>query len=269
VKFHLDYSGGYGSFGTGYWRKIARHNVCGPYTGPELAWKVVACTTRSGQNWALQRWQRALPNSGKRATASERAPELQVSHWTGPVPVLWLKWDWVYRGTYDHLYGKYSYRGQAVHGFGNNGVGNPTDSYGRNIYVDTLDPPAWRTGYRQAGGWMRFNGFLSHHPRGNFCAGVFGNMFGRGPAGRGRAYRATAMGPGVTPIVEWEGPGPGHYEPGDFATRSGGLPDHNTLPFGRALVSAYLFSPLLDKQFTAEEQAVAGSGDTCYKSAGF
>jgi len=269
VKFRLDYSGGYGSFGSGYWKQIVKHNVCGPYTGPPLAWKVVACTTKSGENWAVQSWQRGLPNSGLKPHSSlQSAHELHVSHWTGPLPVLWLKWDWVYGGRYDHLYGKFSYRDEAVHGFGNNGVGNPTDSYGRNIYVDTLDPPAWTTGYRQAGGWMRFNGFLAHNPRGNFCAGVFPNMFGRGPAGRGSAYRATAMGPGVTPIVMWDGPGPGRYQPGGFASRGdGGPPNYNSMPAG-PLGSMLGYSKAYDQTFAPEERAVAGSGDSCYKSAG-
>ena len=142
VKFNLDYSGGYGSFGTGYWKSIAANNVCGPYTGPPLAWKVVACTTPNGQNWALQAWQRLLPNSGEKPkSALQSAWELQVSHWTGPLPVLWLKWDWIYNGRFDHLYGKFSYNGVAVHGFTHTSAGNPTDSYGRNVYVDTLDPP--------------------------------------------------------------------------------------------------------------------------------
>ena len=267
VKFHIDYSGGYGSFGSGFWKTIVKHNVCGPYTGPALAWKVVACTTKSGQNWALQSWQRELPNSGLKPHSSEQAAhELQVSHWTGALPVLWLKWDWVY-GKYDHLYGKFSYRDEAVHGFGNNGVGNPTDTYGRNIYVDTLKPPAWTTGYKQAGGWMRFNGFLAHNPRGNFCAGVFTNLFGRGPAGRGSAYRATAMGPGVTPIVMWQGPGPGQYRPGGFAPRADGGLNYNSLPAG-PLGSVLAYSRNYDQSFTSEEQAVAGSGDSCYKAAG-
>jgi hypothetical protein len=117
---------------------------------------------------------------------------------------------------------------------------------------------------------MRFNGFLAHNPRGNFCAGVFSNLFGRGPAGRGSAYRATAMGPGVTPIVMWEGPGPGRYQPGGFGTRGdGGPPNYNSIPAGPlGKVFAYHYTHANDQQFTQEEQAVAGSGDSCFKSAG-
>ncbi len=32
-------------------------------------------------------------------------------------------------------------------------------------------------------------------------------------------YRATAMGPGVTPIVEWQGGPPGDYRTGGFPSR--------------------------------------------------
>jgi len=33
-RFRYDYSGGSGSFGAGYWKRMK--NVCGPYTGPDL-----------------------------------------------------------------------------------------------------------------------------------------------------------------------------------------------------------------------------------------
>jgi hypothetical protein len=266
VKFKLDYSGGYGSFGTGYWKQIVKHDVCGRYTGPPLHWLVVACTMPNGQHWAVQSWQRMLPNSGKSPkTAIQRARELHVSHWSGPLPVLWLKWDWEYGGAYQHLYGKFSYRDVAVHGFGATSTGNPTDSYGRNIYVDTLDP-SWSTGYRQAGGWMRFNSFLAHNSHGNFCAGLFGNMFGRVPKANGSEYRASAMGPGVTPIVYWQGPPPGSYRPGGFPVRDNGQPDYNAMP-SYAGSPFHQYSKTFDQTFTSEQQAVAGAGDSCYRSA--
>lgn len=269
VRFKVDYSGGYGSFGTGYWKQIVRHDVCGRYAGPALHWLVVACTMPNGQSWAVQSWQRMLPNSGEKPTKSlQSAHELQISHWSGALPVLWLKWDWVYGGHYQHLYGKFSYHGVAVHGFGATPQGNPTDSYGRNIYVDSLDPSAWTSGYRQAGGWMRFNSFLAHNSHGNFCAGLFGNMFGRGPKADGREYRASAMGPGVTPIVYWQGPPPGSYQPGGFPLRDNGQPDFNSMPTYPFNPHAG-YSPGYDRSFTGEEQAIAGAGDSCYKSAGY
>jgi len=64
--------------------------------------------------------------------------------------------------------------------------------------MDTLNPP-WKTGYRQVGGWYRFNAFLTHRPHGDFCPGVYGSIAGvptRPKPGRGSEYRITANGPG-------------------------------------------------------------------------
>ena len=44
------------------WR--AFQNACGPYTGPELAYKVFACTAPDGTHWALQAWMREVKNYG-------------------------------------------------------------------------------------------------------------------------------------------------------------------------------------------------------------
>ncbi len=52
---------------------------------------------------------------------------------------------------------------------------------------------------RYGSGWHRENGFLSQRPTGIFC-------YALGPShGKGTKYRATAFGPGVTPIVSWVG----------------------------------------------------------------
>ena len=47
------------------------------------------------------------------------------------------------------------------------------------------------------------NGFLVHRPTGVFCYGFYRHE-GR-PSGEGTRYRATVIGPGVTPDVTWEG----------------------------------------------------------------
>ncbi len=39
-------------------------NACGRYSGPPLAWFVTGCTMPDGSHWALQAWQRGLPNLG-------------------------------------------------------------------------------------------------------------------------------------------------------------------------------------------------------------
>ena len=61
---------------------------CGAYKGPPLAWKIAACTAPDGTHWALQAWQRMLPNYGVPATGDRAAWELRLSHWSGALPVL-------------------------------------------------------------------------------------------------------------------------------------------------------------------------------------
>jgi hypothetical protein len=255
VKFSLNYAGGYGSFlGIGYWKHVSTHNVCGRYTGPELYAMVAACTAPNGTNWAIQAWQGSLPDNGWSPTSTrESSRELSVSHWSGPLPVLWFKADWVYAGArggpYDHIYGQLSYLGRPVYGFGSSSRGAPTDSFGRIVLLDTRNPP-WRKGYRQPDGWWRQNGFLTHRPGGDFCAGVYGAIAGvktRNRPGRGDAYRVIANGPGVTPVVEWRSAPPGHYQPG----------------LGNLVASPPIrgpYSRTLDQALNADEVALAHGG---------
>ena len=103
VAFRVDYSGGYGGFRNAHlWETIKAHNQCkpDPAVNAELHWVVYACTmTTNGSHWALQRWQRLLPDGGQKpASADASAWELHISHWTGAPTRLWLKWDWAYVG---------------------------------------------------------------------------------------------------------------------------------------------------------------------------
>ncbi|MGN6379489.1 MAG: hypothetical protein ACTHNU_11105 [Gaiellales bacterium] len=221
VRFHINYSGGYGSFlGKGYWKRISRHNVCGQYTGPRLWHMVAACTAPNGTNWALQMWKADLRDDGWSPVGRQGADELFLSHWSGALPQLWFKAGWTYAGApggpFDLVYGQFTYLGKPVFGYSSTSRGAPTDGYGRLITLDTLNPP-WDRGYRQAGGWWRQNSFLTHRPYGDFCAGVFRKippLPARTYPGRGQAYRVIANGPGVTPVVEWQGAPPGFYVPG-------------------------------------------------------
>jgi hypothetical protein len=186
VSFRLDYA----PAGT------ARvHDACGPYTGPPLAWLVTACTTPDGTHWAVQAWQRRLPNYGLPGVAGRDAWELRLSHWSGPLAKLTVRVNWAYR-RFDHLFGRVTYRGVPVHGFASESSGRPLDSFGRNVYVDTLDSA-------YGPGWRRENGFLVHRPTGVFCYGFY--RHDALPSGAGTRYRATVIGPGVTPDVSWEG----------------------------------------------------------------
>ena len=187
VAFHVAYGSG-----------PAHGGSCLPYTGPELVDLVAACTAPDGSYWALQSWQRLLADYG----GTHGAWELHLSHWRGALPKLEVWQDWVYGGRYAHLFGRFTYQGRGVYGFHSTSRGNPLDSYGRNLYLDTFDS-------RYGAGWHRENGFLAHRPHGTFCYGFFPH--GSHPIGAGKAYRLTVEGPGVTPIVSWSAPSPGPY----------------------------------------------------------
>jgi hypothetical protein len=223
VQFRLDRAGGWGAFG----KKLRFRNACRPYDGPKLVHVITACKAPDGSYWALQRWQRQLPNLGFLPwLPAQRAWSLHLSHWTGELAVLEGYTDWSWNGRFHHIFGRLTYQGKPVHGFKTNRYGSRLDKYGRLIYLDTFSS-------RYGRGWRRENSFVTHKPTGVFCytfrarnplkggythpRGYHGGA--RGP-GNGEAYRMTVEGPGVTPDVKWEGKGlprfnpnaPGHVE---------------------------------------------------------
>ena len=236
VAFQLDYSGGWGkyflaqarslqskysliratkgyltsptvkalaaksTFAKNYW-KSSFGGSCGRYDGPALAWQVAACKAPDGSYWALQAWQRALPDYGLTPTPTQAVWELHLSHWTGSLPVLTISTDWAWH-RWNHLFGTFAYNGLPVYGFHSSSKGAPLDSFGRNVYLDTL-------GSVYGKGWRRENSFLTHSGTGGFCYSV--NPHGSRPAGTGTSYRATIIGPGVTPDVMWQGSAPPPY----------------------------------------------------------
>ena len=200
VEFRLDYSGGWGTYRKKVWKGF--RNTCRPYDGPELHWLVTACRARDGGYWAVQAWQRMLPNYGVAPSAKQSAWELRLSHWKGPTAELSVRLNWAYR-SFDHLFGSYTYLGRPVFGFRSTPQGNPLDTFGRNLYLDTLDS-AYGTG------WRRENSFLTHRGPGVFCYGFYPH--GGRPVGKGQRYRATIIGPGVTPDVYWEDTPLGSYD---------------------------------------------------------
>jgi hypothetical protein len=199
VEFKVDYSGGWGTFGRPVWRTF--RNVC-VRARVRLAWLVTACRAPDGTYWALQSWQRTLPNYGLPASGIRAAWELRLSHWRGPLPKLDIGLGWAY-GRFHSLYGRFTWRDKGVYGFSSTPAGRPLDSFGRNIYVDT-----YNSAYGP--GWHRENGFLSHAESGGFCYGFYPH--GGRPSGMGRRYRATVSGPGVLPDVSWEGLAPATYD---------------------------------------------------------
>ena len=198
VKLRLDYSGGWGRLGHDVSKRF--RNTCQPYDGPALQWFVTGCRAADGSYWAIQRWQRSLPNYG--VVPGHREWDLRLSHWRGELPVLTIRLDWAYR-RFDHLFGSLTYHGKPMHGFSSTPSGNPLDGHGRNVYVDTFD-----SAYGH--GWFRENAFLVHNPTGAFCYGFYPH--GSRPAGKGQKYRATVIGPGVTPDLYWEAAAPGPYD---------------------------------------------------------
>jgi hypothetical protein len=210
-RFKLDYAGGWGKYHKTYWKTF--RNTCSAYDGPALAWMVTACKASDGSYWALQKWQVQLPDLGFTPwTAGLRQWELHLSHWTTSLAKLEVWQDWIYSGRFHHMFGRYTYMGQPVYGFGSTRYGAPTDGYGRLLFLDTHNSAYGR-------GWRRENSFLAHNPTGVFCYGFFKhnpltNGFayppgykGMRPKGNGDMYRITAPGPGVTPDVMWTAQG--------------------------------------------------------------
>ena len=221
VRFKKDYAGGWGKYRRDYWRTF--ENGCHLYDGPKLAYLVTACGAPDGSYWAVQSWQTPLPDLGMTPWLPvHRAWELHLSHWKGPIAVLEVYSDWVYSGRFHELFGRLTYAGQPVYGFATTRMGAPTDSYGRLIYLDTLNS-------RYGKGWKRENSFVAHKPTGLFCYGFF--QFDptkgyphpkgfpntpRGP-GTGERYRLTVNGPGVSPDVSVEIAGLHDFNPSNSA----------------------------------------------------
>ena len=220
VRFQKDYAGGWGKYHGEYWRTF--RNGCHGYDGPKLVYVVAACGAPDGSYWAVQSWQTPLPDLGIPPWLPvQRAWELHLSHWHGPTAQLEAWTDWVYGGRFQEIFGRLTYVGQPVYGFGTTRTGVPTDSFGRLVYLDTFNS-------KYGTGWKRENSFVTHKPTGIFCYGFF--QFDpmkyphppgfpstpRGP-GTGEKYRLTVTGPGVTPDVSLVVPGLHDYNPSNPA----------------------------------------------------
>jgi len=234
ASFRFDYAGGWGRHrDAGYWRRF--RSVCGPYTGPRLAWLVAACTAPDGTHWALQAWQRLLPHRGYPAWRPDQAArELRISHWSGELARLEVWADWAFNGDAHGLFGRLAYRGAPVHGFGTTSAGNPTDPYGRSLYIDTYDSA-------YGPGWKRETSIVFRNPSGAFCYSFWPttdiSLPGRPrrPDGHGTRYRITVAGPGVTPDVVWVGTGLHAFDPASqldvaYERRMNALLDQVTAP---------------------------------------
>ena len=143
---------------------------------PPITWLVTACRAPDGSYWAVQSWQRTLPvNTASPSPRAATRWELRLSHWSGPVPRLEVRFGWTY-SRFHQIFGRFTYRGLPVYGFSWKPTGEPLDDYGRNIYVDTLDSAYGK-------GWHRENGFLTHQPTGRLLLRL---LSARQPAVRAR-----------------------------------------------------------------------------------
>ena len=171
-------------------------------------------TDRSGR--CSRGWAQSCPTTaGCRRTAT---PTTSCGRRTGTaaLPKFWLKADWIYGDRYDHLYGQLTYKGTPVYGGSSTGRGSPTDSYGRLVTIDTLEPP-WKGGLQAGRRLVPVQQLPRTPPRAatSATASTSTSPESRIAAcpGDGKRYRATVNGPGVTPVLYWEGPPPGHYQP--------------------------------------------------------
>jgi hypothetical protein len=212
VQFSFDYSGGWKSHhDSNYWKKLV--NVCRPYDGPQLPFFVTGCDAPDGSYWALQAWQRNLPMRGFDPwTDAQKAVELHLSHWSGPLPVLEIYEHWTYGGAQQGFFGRLTYLGQPVYGT-KTASASVSDSWARNIYID-----AYNSDYGP--GWKHDTAIATHPGNGGFCYTFVPQAPPAGyPStrphgnGLGEQYRVSVMGPGVTPIVQWQGPRLGAYDP--------------------------------------------------------
>ena len=220
VRFRIDWTGGWADFHHRLiWKRF--RNACRPYDGPPLAWFVAACKAPDGSYWALQAWQPYLPHRGYPPwLPSQTRWELHVSHWTKPLARLDVYRDWAFAQAQD-LFGRLTYDGVPVHGFGTGANGGPSDRYGRSLYFDTFDST-------YGPGWKRETSIVSRKPTGGFCYSFWPTRDKTLPgypnnlraAGTGTRYRITVTGPGVTPDVMWEDASIGDYDaanPADVA----------------------------------------------------
>jgi hypothetical protein len=219
-RFTLDYSGGLVSRGRAAWKTF--RNQCLPYDGPALPLLVSACRAPDGTYWALQIWQRRLPMRGVEPWRPDQgALELHLSHWSGSLPALEVSPNWTYGGRWQGLFGRLTYEGAPVFGF-RTPSSRHSDPFARYVYIDTLDSV-------YGAGWRHDAGKVLHQRNGAFCYSFVPQPTPRhypvhevrGP-GNGRRHRVTVMGPGVTPVVQWEGDGLGPFD----ASRDG---EFNTL----------------------------------------
>jgi hypothetical protein len=206
IRFQYDTTGGWIAFhNANRWKRF--RDACSPYDGPKLPFFVTGCKAPDGSYWALQEWVRLAPMRGLPPFKAEQtARELHVSHWTGALPLLQIWPNWTYGGRWQGFFGRLTYRGLPVYG-------SQSSSFGQYVFIDTHDSV-------YGPGWKHDAGKALHRRNGAFCYSFVPQYpppdyptHKRRPSGLGDRHRVSVVGPGVTPIVSWEGPRLGPYDP--------------------------------------------------------
>ena len=201
ARFRMDYSGGWKSRrDPAYWRRF--RNACGRYDGPPLPFFVTGCKAPDGSYWALQAWQRNLPMRGFAPwTERQKAVELHISHWSGDLPELQVYRRWTYGGAQQGIFGRLLYRGEPVYGT-RTASASVRDEWARNVSIDTFNSD-------YGPGWRHDTAIATHVANGGFCYSFVPQAPPPGyPSaspngnGLGERHRISAIGPGVTPIVQ-------------------------------------------------------------------
>ena len=187
VAFQLDYSGGWRTYRRA--RAAASRTSAGRTPGPPLAWFVTGCTMPDGSHWALQAWQRGLPNLGLDALdAAAGVVGAPAEPLDGELPKLELWTNWAYSKRFHHVFGRLTYAGQPVYGLGSTAKGSPTDA----LWAQHL-PRHAQLGVRRRAGSARTASSPIAAPE-SFCYGFYPHdpypgypATGTRPGGQGRA----------------------------------------------------------------------------------
>ena len=150
-----------------YGKHLKARDVSSPTTATTVPMALVVRQTPNGSFWALQAWRRLRTGP----------LELRFSRWKGAPTVLTLgavccKWR------SENVVGQATFHGRPIFGHHATSTGVPLDTYGRNVYLDTLRNGAWR----------RMMGILTHRNTGRFSLWIR-------PYWRGTDYRGTIIGP--------------------------------------------------------------------------
>ena len=124
------------------------------------------------------------PNYGLQPSAKQSVWELRLSHWAGPIARADGQAELGLPQVPPHVRLVHVPR-QAGLRLQVDAGGEPLDTFGRNLYVDTFDSA-------YGPGWKRENSFLTHRGTGVFCYGFYLTAAARSGGGSATAPRSSA-----------------------------------------------------------------------------